>query len=106
MCAAPEAKISPCLQWRAPWRPWGGEAAEQRSEGAGRRGRGTAQAGKGAVKAPLPAKARCGKAAARAQSSEDAGLSFGVRLCGIDQARRTMIDREGATPREYTAEEH
>jgi hypothetical protein len=55
-----------------------------------------------------PAKARCGKAAAlaRAQSSEDAGLSFGVRLCGIDQARRTMIDREGATPREYTAEEH
>jgi hypothetical protein len=53
-----------------------------------------------------PAKARCGKAAASAQSSEDAGLSFGVRLCGIDQARRTMIDREGATPREYTAEEH
>ena len=31
--AAPEAKISPCLQWRAPWRPWGGEAA---GEGEGR----------------------------------------------------------------------
>jgi hypothetical protein len=72
-------------------RPRSSEARVLGGEGAGR---------------SKPAKARCGKAASRAQSSEDAGLSFGVRLCGIDQARRTMIDREGATPREYTAEEH
>ena len=72
-------------------RPRSSEARVLGGEGAGR---------------SKPAKARCGKAAARAQSSEDAGLSFGVRLCGIDQARRTMIDREGATPREYMAEEH
>ena len=72
-------------------RPQSSEARVLGGEGAGR---------------SKPAKARCGKAAASAQSSEDAGLSFGVRLCGIDQARRTMIDRDGATPREYTAEEH
>ncbi len=72
-------------------RPRSSEARVLGGEGAGRR---------------KPAKARCGKAAARAQCSEDVGLSFGVRLCGIDQARRPMIGREGATPREYTAEDH
>jgi hypothetical protein len=59
-------------------RAWGGEAAEQRSEGAGRRGRGTEQAGKGAV--------RQGR--------------------GKGAMQRGRAGREGATPREYTAEEH